>query len=108
MRRDRASLHRRRPHAIPDAPERTIVRERMSHGADRRVAAAAFSSIHHAHHQSCTRTIMNFRTSFLFKPFLSAISKPAAVMRRTGRDPAVAGATLSRHDLRRMVADMID
>lgn len=51
---------------------------------------------------------MNFRTRFSFKPFLSGLSKPEPFFRHLVRNPAVPGATLTRRELRRMVADMID
>jgi len=51
---------------------------------------------------------MNFHTNFLFKPFLSGSLKPNKHIPIAAARPALIGSTLSRRDLRRLVAEMID
>lgn len=51
---------------------------------------------------------MNFRTNFLFKPLLPGSLKPNQHIPSVAPRPAMAGSTLSRHDLRRLVAEMVD
>jgi len=51
---------------------------------------------------------MNFRPDFLFKPLSFCALKLNRSVRSAVPQPVVTGATLSRHDLRRLVAEMVD
>jgi len=51
---------------------------------------------------------MNFRTPFLLKPLMSGSLRPNYAARSTARESVAPEATLSRRDLRRIVAEMID
>jgi len=51
---------------------------------------------------------MNLRHNFLSKPLLSGSLKPGHAARGMAREAVVTSATLSRQDLRRIVAEMVD
>lgn len=51
---------------------------------------------------------MNFRANYLFKPLLPGFLKPTQLIRGVAPRPVMTGSTLSRHDLRRLVAEMVD
>jgi len=51
---------------------------------------------------------MNFRTHYLFKPLSPGSLKPNQRIRGVAPRPVMTGSTLTRQDLRRLVAEMVD